>query len=76
MTEDIAYSPGFVAEPDALFARLRAETAWDTRMRARLTASWGVPYDYSQLTYAEAPFPPESHRRAPSSLPPPWFLAL
>lgn len=58
MTEDIAYSPGFVAEPDALFARLRAETAWDTRMKARLTASWGVPYDYSQLTYAEAPFPP------------------
>lgn len=57
MTDDVIYEPGFVTDPDELFTRLRADTAWDTRMRARLTASFGVPYDYSQLTYARAPFP-------------------
>jgi alkylated DNA repair dioxygenase AlkB len=54
----LRYVAGFVAEPDDLFEVLRRETAWDTRMRARLTASFGVAYNYSQLTYPDAPFPP------------------
>jgi len=48
---------GFVPEGDALFALLSESTAWDTRMRARWTASFGVPYNYSGVTYPLAPVP-------------------
>lgn len=32
-------------------------TAWDDRMKARRTASMGVPYDYNQMTYDRLPMP-------------------
>ncbi|MBM3461921.1 MAG: alpha-ketoglutarate-dependent dioxygenase AlkB [Armatimonadetes bacterium] len=32
-----------------------AHTAWDLRMKARLTASFGLPYDYAGISYPEAP---------------------
>jgi alkylated DNA repair dioxygenase AlkB len=35
-----------------LFTELLGTVDWDTRIKARLTASYGAPYDYSQLTYA------------------------
>lgn len=35
---------GFVADPEALFERLMADTVWDESMTARKTASFGVPY--------------------------------
>ncbi|HEX8610905.1 MAG TPA: alpha-ketoglutarate-dependent dioxygenase AlkB [Telluria sp.] len=53
----IRLSPGFIAEPDALFAALKSGVAWDERMKARKTASFGVSYDYSQIAYDEAPMP-------------------
>jgi alkylated DNA repair dioxygenase AlkB len=58
--EDLAvqYVPRFVEDPDGLLEALRASTAWDTRMKARLTASFGVAYNYSRLAYADAHFPP------------------
>lgn len=34
-----------------------AEAPWDERIRRRRTASLGRSYDYSGMTYAEAPFP-------------------
>lgn len=48
---------GFIAEPGALFALLAETTAWDRRIRARMTASFGIPYNYSGLAYPEVPFP-------------------
>jgi alkylated DNA repair dioxygenase AlkB len=48
---------GFAPDGDALFAHLGEATAWDTRMRARRTASFGVPYNYSGITYPLAPVP-------------------
>lgn len=48
----------FIPHADALFARLSAEVEWDQRMRARKTASFGVAYDYSGITYPELPMPP------------------
>lgn len=47
----------FVSDPDALFSALRDVTDWDERMRARWTASFGVPYNYSGMIYPEAPMP-------------------
>lgn len=40
-----------------LFEVLLQETVWDERMKARKTASYGVAYNYSQITYDDAPFP-------------------
>jgi len=54
----IIYEEGFVGRPDELFAHLVATTAWDERMRARKTASFGVAYNYSQMAYPETPMPP------------------
>ncbi|MFN3650244.1 MAG: alpha-ketoglutarate-dependent dioxygenase AlkB family protein [Armatimonadota bacterium] len=48
----------FVEHPDELLAQLVAETEWDERMRARLTASFGVPYNYSGMSYPPVPMPP------------------
>ena len=48
---------GFVPDGDALFTLLSETTAWDARMRARRTASFGVPYNYSGITYPHAAMP-------------------
>ena len=48
----------FLPSHAALLAAERETIAWDERMRARRTASYGRPYDYSQLTYPERPMPP------------------
>jgi len=54
---DLVYIEAFVADHRSLLDRLRAQTTWDERMRARRTASFGVPYDYSGMTYPAAPMP-------------------
>ena len=47
------YVPDFIAQPNALLQHLLQQVAWDTRMQARLTASYGKAYNYSQMTYPE-----------------------
>jgi len=47
----------FVADPAALLASVHGAIEWDERMRARRTASYGRPYDYSQMTYPARPMP-------------------
>lgn len=47
----------FIPNSEALFDQLLEDTVWDERMKARKTASFGVAYNYSQITYADAPFP-------------------
>jgi len=41
----------FVDDPEELLIKLRDEIEWDERMRARKTASFGVAYNYSGITY-------------------------
>jgi alkylated DNA repair dioxygenase AlkB len=48
---------GFVTDPDQLLTEIRHEVVWDERMKSRKTASFGVSYDYSGMTYAEQPMP-------------------
>jgi alkylated DNA repair dioxygenase AlkB len=55
----IHLDPNFVDAPDALFAWLKSNVHWDESMRARKTASFGVPYNYSQMTYDVLPMPRE-----------------
>ena len=47
----------FLEDHASLFNQILAETHWDERMKARKTASFGIPYNYSQIQYAFQPFP-------------------
>ena len=58
MAPDNHFWPDFVAEPDELFADLTANIVWNQAMRARKTASFGVPYNYAQMQYPAQQFPP------------------
>lgn len=57
--QGVSYREGFLAEHEVLFRWAMDRAPWDDRIRARRTASFGVPYDYAGLTYAAAPFPAE-----------------
>ena len=51
---DLKLIENFVATPDELFFYILENVKWDERMRVRKTASFGVPYDYSGITYPQA----------------------
>ena len=55
---NITISEDFVSDQHDLFRALVESIDWDQRMQARKTASFGVPYDYSGMTYEATPFPP------------------
>ncbi len=60
--DGILYVGDFLEEHEAVFEWALANVVWDDRIKARKTASYGVPYDYAGLTYAELPFSPELER--------------
>ncbi|MBO9659948.1 MAG: alpha-ketoglutarate-dependent dioxygenase AlkB, partial [Chitinophagaceae bacterium] len=47
----ITFIEHFLGQPAHLFSYLETNAAWDTSMAARKTASYGVAYNYSQITY-------------------------
>lgn len=47
----ITFYENFLTNPDTLLADLLATVQWDERMAARKTASFGVAYNYSQISY-------------------------
>jgi alkylated DNA repair dioxygenase AlkB len=53
--EGVTLIDAFVPEPSRLLERLKETVSWDTRMRARLTASFGAPYNYSGISYPQVP---------------------
>lgn len=53
---DIQYFPDALTSADADLAYLLG-IEWDERMRARATASFGAPYNYSGQTYPARPMP-------------------
>jgi alkylated DNA repair dioxygenase AlkB len=56
-TPDVQLLTAFWPAHAELFALALCDVAWDQRMRARRTASFGRPYNYSGMTYPEAAFP-------------------
>jgi len=54
---DIHLDGRFLAAPEALYGHLLSTVQWDERMKARKTASFGVAYNYSQMSYPELPMP-------------------
>lgn len=47
----------FLPDSLALYDRLASAVVWDTRIRARKSASFGLPYNYSGLEWPAAPLP-------------------
>ncbi len=57
--EGITFIKNCIDDPAGLYELLDRGVDWDTRMKARKTASFGVAYNYSQMSYAEREFLPE-----------------
>ncbi len=47
----ITFIQDFLYHPNALYEYLKTNVNWDERMMARKTASYGVAYNYSQMSY-------------------------
>lgn len=59
MEPPIEIENDFYSDHEALFNSLLTSIEWDDRMSARRTASFGRPYNYSQIDYPETPIPCE-----------------
>ncbi|MFC5814928.1 alpha-ketoglutarate-dependent dioxygenase AlkB family protein [Nonomuraea harbinensis] len=55
---DVRYFADALPHADTDLAFLLTEVTWDDRMRARRTASFGVPYNYSGQHYEPMAMPP------------------
>lgn len=54
----ITFINDFISDPEDLFSTLKDNVLWDGRMSARKTASFGVAYNYSQMSYPYQKFTP------------------
>lgn len=61
MKPPIEIEDAFYPDHEVLFRSLVTSIAWDDRMSARRTASFGRPYNYSQMDYPESAIPSELH---------------
>lgn len=59
MIEGITYIEDFIENSEQLFDHLLANIEWDDRMKARKTASYGIAYNYSQMSYPYKEMLPE-----------------
>lgn len=57
MEPPIEIEDDFYSDHEVLFNSLLTSIDWDDRMSARRTASFGRPYNYSQIDYLETPIP-------------------
>lgn len=57
--EGVTYIDGFLSRPEETFNILKGTVSWDERMTVRKTASYGVAYNYSQISYPFKPLLPE-----------------
>ncbi|MFT5818956.1 MAG: alkylated DNA repair dioxygenase AlkB [Crocinitomix sp.] len=57
--DGITYIEDVISNPLELYLKLEKSVNWDDQMQARKTASYGVAYNYSQMSYAFQEFLPE-----------------
>ena len=50
---NITIIENFINNPDELFIYIREHVIWDERIKARKTASFGVSYNYSGISYPQ-----------------------
>ena len=58
VTDGILYKENFLPDPSEVFEYLTGNIEWDERMAVRKTASYGVAYNYSQISYPYQPLLP------------------
>jgi len=56
---EIYLCENFLENPDETLDLFREEVEWDDRMKVRKTASFGISYDYSGITYPQKEMLPE-----------------
>src|SRR5579872_6916250 len=57
MINGVTYMDDFLADPGSVYDHLVNHADWDERMAIRKTASYGVAYNYSQISYPYRPLP-------------------
>ena len=57
--EGLIYIENLLENPSDLFTYLERNVNWDESMHSRKTASFGIPYNYSQIEYTYQSFPKE-----------------
>lgn len=57
MLKGCLYIPAFIADGNLLFDYLKDQIVWREDIKARKTASFGIPYDYSNTFYLETTIP-------------------
>ena len=55
--QGLTFIENILDNPDDLFSYLESNVEWDESMHSRKTASFGIPYNYSQIQYTYLPFP-------------------
>ncbi|QDU07349.1 alpha-ketoglutarate-dependent dioxygenase AlkB [Gimesia aquarii] len=56
---ELYFRENFLENPNELLDFFREGVDWDERMKARKTASFGISYDYSGITYSQKEMLPE-----------------
>ncbi|AFY56378.1 alkylated DNA repair protein [Rivularia sp. PCC 7116] len=56
---ELVFIDNFIENSSALFVSLWDNIVWDERIKARKTASFGVAYDYSNITYPQVEMLPD-----------------
>lgn len=49
---------------EEIFLKIKNETIWDDSMHSRKTISYGIPYNYSNMSYKLTPFPSDIEKMA------------
>jgi alkylated DNA repair dioxygenase AlkB len=57
-TPDVLYVEEFLPQAEGFYETLKDTVLWDTRMGARKTATFGIAYNYSGMTYPNIPMHP------------------
>ena len=57
MINGTLYIDNFIDNDSFLFNTLRDNSEWDRRMASRLTTSFGVSYNYSDISYPDVIIP-------------------
>lgn len=55
---EVLYVDGFIPERDTLYKAMVRDVDWDNQIRARKTATFGQPYNYSGIAYQATPMHP------------------
>lgn len=57
LQKEIKYFNNVLLNHKEIFLKIKNETVWNESIHSRKTISYGIPYNYSNITYLSSPFP-------------------